>query len=85
MRGKRRTKYGLYTRIIGKRGNRSVEPEVCSVGERRPENGEKLRKRIKEPGISYERIAADAWDSFLEAFAEDCHDIGKENPVGIRD
>jgi hypothetical protein len=41
--GKRRTKYGLYTRIIGKRGNCGVEPEVRSVGERRPENGEKAK------------------------------------------
>jgi IS1 family transposase len=43
----------------------------------------KLRKRIKEQGISYDRIATDDWDSFLAAFAEDNHDAGKEHTVGI--
>jgi IS1 family transposase len=40
----------------------------------------KLRKRL---GISYDRIATDGWESFLAAFAEDCHDVGKKHTVGI--
>jgi IS1 family transposase len=40
----------------------------------------KLKKRL---GITYDRIATDGWNSFLAAFAEDCHDAGKEHTVGI--
>jgi IS1 family transposase len=43
----------------------------------------KLKKRIKRLGITYDRIATDDWNSFLAAFAEDCHDVGKEHTVGI--
>jgi IS1 family transposase len=38
-----------------------------------------LRKKIKQMGISYNRIATDDWDSFLSAFAEDNHDIEKKH------
>jgi hypothetical protein len=57
----------------GKRGDCGV----C-MGETGLEDGEKLRKRIKGLGISYDRIAMDDWDSFLAAFAEDNHDTGKK-------
>jgi IS1 family transposase len=43
----------------------------------------KLKKRIKRLGISYDRIATDGWNSFLAAFAENCHDADKEHTVGI--
>jgi IS1 family transposase len=34
-------------------------------GKRDLKTAQKLRKRIKRLGISYERIATDDWDSFL--------------------
>jgi IS1 family transposase len=43
----------------------------------------KLRKKIKQMGISYDRIATDDWDSFLSAFAQDNHDIEKKHTEGI--
>jgi IS1 family transposase len=39
--------------------------------------------RIKQLGISYDRIAADDWESFVPAFAEDNHKVGKAHTVGI--
>jgi IS1 family transposase len=43
----------------------------------------KLKKRIKQPRITYDRIAAADRNSFPAAFAEDCHDAGKKHTVGI--
>jgi IS1 family transposase len=43
----------------------------------------KLKNRMKRLGITYDRIAADKKNRFLAAFAEDCHDVGKEHTVGI--
>jgi IS1 family transposase len=43
----------------------------------------KLRKRIQRLGIPYDRIATDDWNSFLAAFAEDRHDVGKKHTVGM--
>jgi IS1 family transposase len=42
-----------------------------------------LRKRINRLRIPYDRIATDDWNSFLAAFAEDGHEVGKEHRVGI--
>jgi IS1 family transposase len=42
-----------------------------------------LKERIKQLGISYERIATDDGDHFLSACTEDGHDVGKEDTVGI--
>jgi IS1 family transposase len=52
-------------------------------GKRNLKIAKKLRKKIKQMGMSYDRIATDDWDSFLSAFAEDNHDIGKKYTVGI--
>jgi IS1 family transposase len=52
-------------------------------GKRDLKKAQKLRKRIKRLGISYDRIAMDNGDSFLRAFAEDRHDHGKEYTGGI--
>jgi IS1 family transposase len=43
----------------------------------------KLRKKIKQMGVSYDWIPTDDWDSFVAAFAEDDHKTGKEHTVGI--
>jgi IS1 family transposase len=57
---------------------------VAYVGGKRDlETARRLRERIQQLGISYGRIATDDWDRFLSAFAEDCHDLGKEHTVGI--
>jgi IS1 family transposase len=53
------------------------------VGETGFKDGAKVEKRIKRLGISYERIATDNWESFLSAFGEDKHVVGKEYTVGI--
>jgi IS1 family transposase len=52
-------------------------------GKRDLKTAQKLRKRLKRLGISYDRIATDDWDSFLSAFGEDSHEAGKEHTVGI--
>ena len=45
---------------------------VC--GKRDIKTAEKLRKRRRGCGISYERIGRDDWQSFLSVFAEDAHE-----------
>jgi IS1 family transposase len=40
-------------------------------------------KRIKESGISCDRIATDNWDGFLAVFGEDGHVAGKAHTAGI--
>jgi IS1 family transposase len=52
-------------------------------GKRDIKTAQKLRRRIKRLGISYEQIAMDNWDSFLSVFAEDQHEVGKKHTVGI--
>jgi IS1 family transposase len=52
-------------------------------GKRELKTTQKLRKRIRGLGISYDRIGTDDKDSFLSAFGEDNHDMGKEHRVGI--
>ncbi|MDR1302153.1 MAG: IS1 family transposase [Treponema sp.] len=52
-------------------------------GKRDIKTAQKLRKRIKRLGISYERTATDGWDSFLATFGGDAHLIGKKYTVGI--
>ena len=53
------------------------------MGQTGLKNGEKLRKRLKRLGVSYDRIACDEWDSFLRAFKEDEKLVGKKHTVGI--
>jgi IS1 family transposase len=52
-------------------------------GKRDIKTAEKLRKRIKKLGISYDRIATDGWESFLATCGEDMHLVGTEYTVGI--
>jgi IS1 family transposase len=52
-------------------------------GKRDLKTAKKLRKKIKQLGISYDWIATDDWDSFIAVFAEDNHKTGKEHTVGI--
>jgi IS1 family transposase/transposase-like protein len=52
-------------------------------GKRDIKTAQKLRKRLKRLGISYDRIATDNWDSFLSVFREDKHEVGKEYTEGI--
>jgi IS1 family transposase len=42
-----------------------------------------LRKKLLAFGVSYDRICTDNWESFIIAFQEDNHIIGKKHTVGI--
>jgi IS1 family transposase len=42
-----------------------------------------MRKRLKQLGVIYDRIATDNWDRFLSVFGEDKHEVGKAYTVGI--
>jgi IS1 family transposase len=42
-----------------------------------------LKERIKELGISYDRVATDNRDSFLAVFGENGHLVGKKYTVGV--
>jgi IS1 family transposase len=79
--GKKKNKVWLiyaYHRESG--GDRSV---CYAWGKRDIKMAEKLRRRIKRLGISYDRITTDNWDSFLSVFEEDRHKVGKKYTVGI--
>jgi IS1 family transposase/transposase-like protein len=52
-------------------------------GKRDLKTAEKLRRRLKRLGISYDKIGIDDWDSFQAAFREDKQEVGKEYTVGI--
>jgi insertion element IS1 protein InsB len=52
-------------------------------GKRDLKTAKKLRKRLKELGITYEYAAIDEWESFVTAFREDEELVGKEYTVGI--
>jgi IS1 family transposase len=52
-------------------------------GKRDLKTAQKLRKKLKQLGISYDWIATDDWGSFLSAFAEDNQEAGKKHTVGI--
>jgi IS1 family transposase/transposase-like protein len=43
----------------------------------------KLKKKLSDFGVSYGSIATDNWDSFVAAFKDDNHLIGKKYTVGI--
>jgi hypothetical protein len=44
---------------------------------------QKLKKKLKRLGITYDRIATDDWQSFVSTFTKTEHDIGKKHTVGI--
>ena len=52
-------------------------------GKRDKRTANKLRKKLKKQGITYDRIACDDWSSFKSAFKEDKKLIGKQYTVGI--
>jgi IS1 family transposase/transposase-like protein len=52
-------------------------------GKRDLKTANKLRKRLIRLGITYGRIGTDDWQSFITAFLQDTHDVGKEFTVGI--
>ena len=52
-------------------------------GDRSAKTANRLREKLKELGVTYDRIATDDWDAFIKAFGADVHDIGKRHTVGI--
>jgi IS1 family transposase len=52
-------------------------------GKRDLKTAAKLRKRLKQLGVSYDHIACDDWNSFLAAFKEDSLKVGKRHTVGV--
>jgi IS1 family transposase len=48
-------------------------------GKRDLKTAKRLRRKIKRLGIRYDMVATDDWDSFLSAFEEDRHVVGKEH------
>jgi IS1 family transposase/transposase-like protein len=52
-------------------------------GKRDYKTAHKLRRRLMKPGITYDSIATDDWDSFIKTFAPDKHFVGKQYTVGI--
>jgi IS1 family transposase len=52
-------------------------------GKRDLKTAQKLKKKLKRLGITYDRIATDDWQSFVSTFTETEHAIGKTHTVGI--
>ena len=52
-------------------------------GKRDLKTAEKLKKRLQQLGISYDKAAVADWDSFQSAFSGDKRDAGKEYIKGI--
>ena len=52
-------------------------------GSRSAKTANKLRKKLKSLGVTYDHIATDDWKSFIKTFAKDNHNIGKQYTVGI--
>jgi len=64
--------------------DRESEEIVAYVwGDRSAKTANRLRERLKDLMVTYDRIATDDWDSFIKTFAEDVHDVGKKHTVGI--
>jgi IS1 family transposase len=53
-------------------------------GNRDKRTANKLRKRLKKQGITYDRLAIDTWNGFKAAFKEDKKLVGKKYTVGNR-
>jgi IS1 family transposase len=53
-------------------------------GKRDLKTAQKLKKQLKRLGVTYHELATDAWDSFLVAFAEDTHIVGKAYTEGLK-
>jgi IS1 family transposase/transposase-like protein len=52
-------------------------------GKRDIETASRLRKRLQQLGVKYNRIGSDKWDSFLLSFGDDVLLTGKRYTVGI--
>jgi IS1 family transposase/transposase-like protein len=52
-------------------------------GKRNLKTAKALRVRLSEPGITFDKVYSDKWESFCGAFASDNHETGKANTVGI--
>ena len=52
-------------------------------GKRDLKTARKLRQRLVDFGVSYGAVASDEWDSFITAFKDENHLIGKKYTVGI--
>ena len=52
-------------------------------GKRNLKTARLLRKKLSDSGVTYTKICTDDWQSFVTAFKEDNHIIGKANTVGI--
>jgi len=58
-------------------------PQGDLWGKRDLKTARRLRKRLEEHGVSYDRIARDDWDSFISAFAGVATSCGKRYTQGI--
>jgi len=64
--------------------DRSTGEIVAYVwGNRSLKTAKSLRKKLKDMNITYESICTDDWQSFVTAFKDDNHIIGKADTVGI--
>ncbi len=65
----------------------SKEIVAYVIGNRSKKTAEKLHKRLRELGITYDRIATDNWEAFITVFDKNLinaeHDIGKQYTNGI--
>ena len=52
-------------------------------GKRDIKTAQKLKKRIRQLGVSYDQIGTDNWGSFLATFSDAPHLVGKQYTVGI--
>jgi len=43
----------------------------------------RLRKKLRDLGVTYDCIASDKWEAFVSAFCEGTQLIGKAHTVGI--
>ena len=70
----------------------AYDRETCDIvayvlGNRDRKTADRLRKKLAELGVTYDRIATDNWDAFIAAFCKNLtnaeHDIGKQYTNGI--
>jgi IS1 family transposase len=52
-------------------------------GKRNYKTAKELREKPVSPGIGYDKIRTDAWDSFIAVFQQDNHIVGKAHTKGI--
>ena len=64
--------------------HRSTGETVAFVwGKRNYKTAKELRDKLASPGVSFDTVYTDNWESFNRAFSGDNHVRGKENTVGI--